>query len=83
MRTRIDGSGRVVIPAPVRRELGIGQEGGELELLDTPDGVLLRPLGAPTPRRDERGLMVVELGRPVTADEVSDATRDDRERAGD
>ena len=83
MRTRIDGSGRVVIPAPVRRELGIGQEAGELELLDTPDEVLLRPLGAPTPRRGERGLMVVELGRPVTTDEVSVAIRDGRERAGD
>lgn len=81
MRTRVDGSGRVVIPAAIRRDLGIGPEGGEVELLDTSDGVLLRPIGAPTPRRDERGLLVVELDRRVSTDEVAGAIREDRERA--
>ena len=80
MRTRIDGSGRVVIPARIRRALGIGDDGGEVELLDTPDGVLLRPPGTPSPTRNERGMMVVELGRPVTTEEVADAIREDRER---
>ena len=79
MRIRIDGSGGTVIPAPICRDLGIGSDGGEVELLDTPDGVLLRPVAAPTPRRNERGMLVVELGRPVTTEEVADAIREDRE----
>ena len=81
VRTRVDGSGRVVIPAAIRRALGIGPEGGEIELLDTPDGVLLRPTATPTPQRNDRGLMVVKLGRPVTTEEVAEAIREDRERA--
>ena len=81
MRTKVDRSGRVVIPARIRRGLGLPDEGGEVELLDTPDGVLLRSVEAPVPRRDDRGLMVVEVGRPVATREVSDAVRADRERA--
>lgn len=80
MRTKVDGSGRVVIPAAIRRALGIGSTGGAVELVDTPDGVLLRPTGTPTARYDARGLMIVELGRSVTAEEVADAVREDREQ---
>jgi AbrB family looped-hinge helix DNA binding protein len=70
MRTKVDSSGRLVIPARFRRQLGIADGGGEVELIDTPDGVLLRHIGPPVPRRDARGLAVVELGRPVTNGEV-------------
>jgi len=81
MKARIDGSGRVVIPARIRRELGIGRDGGEVELLDTPDGVLLRPLGGPIPQRNEHGMLVVAIGHEVTADEVASAIDEDRQRA--
>jgi AbrB family looped-hinge helix DNA binding protein len=81
MRTKIDSSGRVVIPADIRRQLGISEQGDEVELFDTPDGVLIRAAKAPTPRRDERGLLVAELGRPVTTREVVAAVTTDRERA--
>jgi AbrB family looped-hinge helix DNA binding protein len=81
MRTKVDRSGRVVIPARIRRSLGLPDEGGEIELLDTPDGVLLRSTDAPVPRRDDRGLMVVEVGRSVSTQEVVEAVRADRERA--
>ena len=79
MRTRIDGAGRVVIPARIRRELGIGPDGGGVELLETPDGVLLRPLGNLVPERNERGMLVVAIGREVTTDEVASAIDEDRE----
>ncbi len=81
MRTKIDSSGRVVIPADIRRQLGISELGDEVELFDTPDGVLIRAAKALAPRRDERGLLVVELGRPVTTHEVVAAVTTDRERA--
>ncbi len=81
MRTKVDSSGRVVIPAGIRRQLGITEQGGEVDLIDTPDGVLIRPVDIPVPRPDERGLLVVDLGRPVTTDEVSDAIAADRKRS--
>jgi AbrB family looped-hinge helix DNA binding protein len=83
VRTKVDSSGRVVIPAAVRRQLGIPEQGGEVELFDTPDGVLIRSAAAPALRRDELGLMVVELGRPVTAQEVAAAIDSDRARTRD
>ena len=47
MPPKIDGAGRIVIPAAIRRAFGLGSSGGELELVDTPDGVLLRPVELP------------------------------------
>jgi len=81
MATKVDASGRIVIPADIRRHLGLPDEGGEVDLIDTPDGVLIRPVHTPVPRRDERGLLVVKLQRPVTTQEVVDAVRVDRERS--
>ncbi|MCC5947000.1 MAG: AbrB/MazE/SpoVT family DNA-binding domain-containing protein [Nitriliruptoraceae bacterium] len=79
MRTKIDGAGRVVIPAAIRRAFGIGPQGGELDLVDTPDGVLLRPVDHAAVARKERGLTVASLGRPVEQSEVAEAIRSDRE----
>ena len=39
----MDKSGRIVFPKPLRRQLGIGS-GIELEAVEQPGGVLLRPL---------------------------------------
>jgi AbrB family looped-hinge helix DNA binding protein len=41
MRVRIDQSGRIVFPKPLRRRLGLAA-GAELEVVEQPDGVLLR-----------------------------------------
>jgi AbrB family looped-hinge helix DNA binding protein len=43
MKLRIDKSGRVVFPKPLRRRLGLAPE-IELEAVEQPDGILLRPL---------------------------------------
>lgn len=80
MRTKVDASGRVVIPAQIRRQLGISEAGDEVDLIDTPDGVLIRAARAPVPQQDDRGLLVVEVGRPVTTHEVSAAVSADRDR---
>ncbi|TVR30133.1 MAG: hypothetical protein EA388_14805 [Nitriliruptor sp.] len=56
-------------------------DGGEVELLETPDGVLLRPLADLVPERNERGMLVVAVGREVTTDEVASAIDDDHGRA--
>jgi AbrB family looped-hinge helix DNA binding protein len=43
MKLRIDRSGRIVVPKPLRKKLGLHPD-QELELLEQPNGVLLRPV---------------------------------------
>ena len=42
MTLTIDGAGRVVIPKPLRDKLGL-HAGSTLEVLETPEGVTLKP----------------------------------------
>jgi AbrB family looped-hinge helix DNA binding protein len=42
MTLTIDGAGRVVIPKPLRDKFGM-HAGSTLEVLETPDGVTLKP----------------------------------------
>lgn len=59
MRTTIDGSGRLVVPAELRRRMGL--EGGESLELELRDGILEVRV-APTPVR-----LVEQRGGGVTA----------------
>ncbi|MGH7840973.1 MAG: AbrB/MazE/SpoVT family DNA-binding domain-containing protein [Candidatus Binataceae bacterium] len=43
MKLRIDKSGRIVVPKPLRQRLGL-EPGTELELVDQQGSVLLRPV---------------------------------------
>jgi len=43
MKLRMDKSGRIVFPKPLRKRLGLATE-VELEAVEQPGGVLLRPL---------------------------------------
>jgi len=43
MKLKMDKSGRIVFPKPLRRRLGLENE-TELEAVEQPEGVLLRPL---------------------------------------
>jgi len=43
MKLQMDKSGRIVFPKPLRKRLGIAS-GAELEALEQPGGVLLRPM---------------------------------------
>ncbi len=44
MTLRIDKSGRIVVPKPLRERLGLKPD-LELEVLEQPGGILLRPVG--------------------------------------
>ncbi len=81
VEVKVDASGRMVIPARLRRALGVGEDGGQVVLDEGPDGLSLSPH---SPRReppavDEFGLVVLDVGREVGADEVADAIARDRE----
>lgn len=84
MDVKVDRAGRLVIPARMRRSLGLDENGGIVEIVDGPDGVELRAKDAETASltRDEHGLLVIEVDRRVTNDEVLSAIRQDRERRG-
>ncbi len=43
MKLRIDRSGRIVVPKPLRKRLGLDPD-QELELVEQSNGVLLRPI---------------------------------------
>jgi AbrB family looped-hinge helix DNA binding protein len=71
---RVDGQGRVVIPQLERERLGI-PDGGTLELVPTPEGVLLE-------RRRQASISVDDDGLPVvTLDEVETVSNAEAVRA--
>ena len=43
MKLRMDKSGRIIFPKPLRKRLGLAS-GMELEVVEQPGGVLLRPM---------------------------------------
>ncbi|QBI21161.1 hypothetical protein ER308_17340 [Egibacter rhizosphaerae] len=78
---KVDAQGRVVIPRAERERLGLS-EGGALELISTPEGVLLERRRGATVTSDEEGLPSVtidDLGTVSSADAVEalHAQRDD------
>lgn len=80
MRTKVDRAGRVVIPLPLRRLLGL-VDGGEVDLEPTGDGLLIRRVeGSASVSTGEDGLPVIEVGGvgTVTNDDVLEAIRADR-----
>lgn len=82
-KVKVDGAGRMVIPADLRRRLGLDERGGVVELELEPDHLAIRPLrDRREPELDEHGLMVLDVGRAVTADEVTTAIDVDRDQRG-
>ena len=79
---RVDAQGRVVIPQAERERLGL-PAGGALELVSTPEGVLLERRRQATITSDADGLPMVTLEDVGTVSNI-DATealhdqRDDR-----
>ena len=57
MRIKMDHSGRVVFPKPLRRSLGLAS-GGELEAVAQAGGVLLRPVAQKPAMVEVDGLWV-------------------------
>jgi AbrB family looped-hinge helix DNA binding protein len=77
---RIDAQGRIVVPLAHRQRLGV-QGGGELELIPTPEGLILERRRAATVSTAPDGLPIVEFTepRPVTNDEALEAIRAQRD----
>jgi AbrB family looped-hinge helix DNA binding protein len=79
---KVDAQGRVVIPQAERERLGL-PDGGSLELVSTPEGVLLERRRQATVTSGEDGLPMVTLDDAGTVSNL-DATqaihdqRDDR-----
>lgn len=77
---KVDAQGRVVIPQAERERLGL-PDGGTLELVSTPEGVLLERRRRATVTVDHHGLPLVTLDEldTVTNAETVDAIHDQRD----
>ena len=77
---KVDAQGRVVIPQAERERLGM-PDGGSLELVSTPEGVLLERRRQATVTTGEDGLPLVTLddGGMVTNTDAVSAIHDQRD----
>jgi AbrB family looped-hinge helix DNA binding protein len=79
MNVKIDKSGRIVLPKPVRERLRL-RAGTNLELEEGPEGLLLRPVGQ-RPAMVQKNGMLVHLGkapRGLDWDRLIEDSREDR-----
>ncbi len=79
---KVDRQGRVVIPQRERERLGV-RDGGTLEWVPTPEGVLLERRRRADVRVAEDGLPVASIDylQEVSNDESVDAIHHQRERS--
>ena len=76
MTLRVDKAARVTVPKPVRDRLGL-HAGSELEIVETPEGVVLQPIELHPAMVKKQGLWVHTGTLPPGFDLVQ-ALRDDR-----
>ncbi|MGE0057975.1 MAG: AbrB/MazE/SpoVT family DNA-binding domain-containing protein [Dehalococcoidia bacterium] len=82
VQVKVDRQGRIVIPLHERERLGVA-DGGTLELIATPEGVLLERRRQAEVRTAEDGLPVITIQdlEPLSNEESLSAIHRDRERA--
>jgi AbrB family looped-hinge helix DNA binding protein len=82
IQVKVDRQGRIVIPLHERERLGVAT-GGTLELIATPEGVLLERRRPAKVRIADDGLPVIRIQdlEPVSNEESLDAIHRERERA--
>lgn len=73
----MDKAGRVILPKPVRDRLGL-HEGSGLDVLETPEGLVLRPTDRQPSMVKKQGLWIHTAKLPPGFDIVQ-AIRDDRD----
>ncbi len=77
MTVRIDPAGRIVLPKPVRDRLAL-RSGAELEIQESAEGILLRPL-VHRPSLVREGRFLVHRGTPPAAFDAVGTVEEDRE----
>ncbi|MGH9437353.1 MAG: AbrB/MazE/SpoVT family DNA-binding domain-containing protein [Terriglobia bacterium] len=79
MTVKIDKSGRIVVPKPLRQRLGLKPE-MELEIVEQLGGVLLRPVEQQPSMVQVDGLWVHQgtAGHEVNLERVLEAVREER-----
>ncbi len=77
MTLKIDKAGRVILPKPVRDRLGL-HEGSDLEMEETPEGVMLKRVES-RPSLVKKGGLLVFTGKVPPRFDAVEAIRDDRE----
>ena len=77
MTLKIDKAGRVILPKPMRDRLGL-HAGSDLEIQETPDGVVLRPADR-RPSMVKKGSFWVHTGELPPGYDILKAIDDDRE----
>jgi AbrB family looped-hinge helix DNA binding protein len=76
MTLKIDGAGRVIIPKPMRDRLGL-VAGSDLEVEETPEGVVLRPSDR-RPSLIRKGRFWVHTGEIPPGYDILKAIENDR-----
>jgi AbrB family looped-hinge helix DNA binding protein len=77
MTLTIDAAGRVVIPKPLRDKLGL-RAGSTLEVVETPEGVTLKPADQKS-YMEKRGGFWVYTGEVPAGFDVVQAIQEERE----
>ena len=77
MTLRIDPAGRIVLPKPLRDRFGL-RAGTELELTESAEGLLLKPVGQ-RPSLVRKGPFLLHQGTPPAGYDLVRAIEDDRE----
>jgi AbrB family looped-hinge helix DNA binding protein len=78
----MDKAGRIVLPKPIRDRLGLGP-GADLELCESPEGLLLRPVQR-RPSLVQRGDLLVHQGvlpKEYNWNRLVEDAREDRMRS--
>jgi AbrB family looped-hinge helix DNA binding protein len=77
MKLKIDKAGRVILPKPMRDRFGI-RAGSDLEIRETPDGIVLR-LADQKPSLIKKGSFWVHTGEIPPGYDILKAIDEDRE----
>jgi len=77
MTLKMDKAGRVILPKPLRDRLGL-HAGSDLEILETAEGVVLKPAGRKPSMIKKQGLWV-HTGQVPPGFDIVQAIRDERE----
>ena len=77
MTLKMDKAGRVILPKPVREQLGL-HAGSDLEIQETPEGIILRPADR-RPSLVKKGSFWLHTGEIPPGYDILKAIDEDRE----